>query len=140
MAFRDLLVEQAEQLGKALGKVYTDLLRLKSTGKIALDIEVFNQQLESEIGIDVNQILSSDKGALKQYFDERRFAPQHLEILSAYLKETGESIMNTQPNKAKACLTKALELLEIVDENTQTFSLVRINDKKNIEALLLRCE
>lgn len=140
MAFRDLLVEQAEQLGKAIGKVYADLLRLKSAGKVALGIEVSNQELKSEVDIDVAQIMATDKEALKQYFNKRRFGPQHLEMLGAYFKEAGEALINTQADKAKAYLGKALELLEVADETTQTISLIRMNDQKIIRSLLLRCD
>ena len=139
MAFRDLLVEQAEQLGKALGKVFSDLLRLKSTGKVALGIEVSNQQLKTEVDIDVKQILASDKATLKAYFMDRRFIPHHLEILSAYLKEAGEYKITTEPIEAKAYLQKALELLDIADETTQTISFVRIDKKKVIEELIQDC-
>lgn len=140
MAFRDLLVEQAEQLGKAIGKVYADLLRLKSTGKVALGIEVSNRELKSEVDIDVAQIMATDKEALKQYFNKRRLGPQHLEMLAAYFKEAGEALINTQTDKATAYLNKAVELLEIADETTQTISLIRMNDQKIIRSLLLRCD
>ena len=65
--------------------------------------------------------------------------PEHLEILSKYLKEVGETKITTNINDAKVYLNKSLELLVLIDDITKTMSFERMNQKLQIENMLQQC-
>ncbi len=54
MIQRDLIQQQIEQLGRALGKISTGFLGLKSQGKVALGFEIANEQFNKQL-IEITQ-------------------------------------------------------------------------------------
>ncbi len=136
MLQRDLIKEQIEQLGKAIGKILADFLELKSIGKVAKGIETSNQQLQSQLDINIETVTSLTKPELKDYLQHRKLTANHIEMLSEYLKEIGIEEMKTNKEKAKISLEKAILLLDVADETTRTMSFDRRGKKANIENLL----
>jgi len=136
MEHRDLIKDQIEQLGKVLGKILSDFLGLKTIGQVSQGIEIANKQLKSRLDIDIDKLLSIDNNMFKEYFEKRMMPPEHLEILSKYLKEVGETKITTNINDAKVYLNKSLELLVLIDDITKTMSFERMNQKLQIENML----
>ena len=139
MEQRDFIRDQIEQLGRVLGQAIASFLGLKSTGNVSKGIEVANQQLKSELDIDINELLNLSKIELKKYFNNRNFSDEHLEQLAEYFKEIGKSKVDYDKKGAKTHLKKAITLLEIVDETTKTMSFERINKKTEINNVLQQC-
>ena len=130
---------QIEQLGKVLGKILADFLGLKSKGQVSQGIEISNEQLKSELDIDINKLITLPKNELKDYLLKRKLTENHLEILSEFLMEIGKSKIESNTADAKIYLEKSLEILEIADEVSKTMSFDRINRKKKIENVLQQC-
>ncbi|MAX78546.1 MAG: hypothetical protein CL843_00020 [Crocinitomicaceae bacterium] len=136
MEQRDRLKDEIEQLGKVLAKILSDFLHLKSTGQISQSIKISNQQLESELDIDIHQLLALPHKELTTYLQDRQLTTDHIETLAEYLKELGKSEMDTHKENATLKLKKAMELLDIADEISKTISFDRMHKKNTIAALL----
>lgn len=136
MEQRDLLKDQIEQLGKVLGRILSDFLGLKSAGKADLGIEITNQRLQSELDIDIEKLTALSKSALKEYLANHKLTAEHLEILADYLKEIGIEKLKENPLTARVWLEKAIELIDIADELSETKSYDRINKKNELIDLL----
>ncbi|MCG8576837.1 MAG: hypothetical protein MI810_18295 [Flavobacteriales bacterium] len=137
MEQRDLIKDQIEQLGKVLAKMLSDFLGLKSEGKLSEGIESTNYRLQTELDIDIHQLLNFTKEELKNFFANRQHTPEHLETLSDYLKEAGIAELElNEGGKSKMYFQKAIELLEIANENSQTMSFERMTKQAEIEKLL----
>jgi hypothetical protein len=139
MERRDLIKEQIEQLGKVLGAILTKFLGGKTEGNPAKEIQVIDKQLKEKLNIDIEEMFNIDKTPeLGKYIkSETKLAPQHLELLSEYLQEIGETHFdNNNKKEAKQYLKKALQLLDIADKNSNSLSFTRIDKKAKIEDLL----
>lgn len=58
MEQQDYLKRQIDQIGQLLGQMLADLLDLKGQGKISEGIEITNQSLKSELGIDIQELMN----------------------------------------------------------------------------------
>ena len=52
----DCFLKQIDILGRILGKIVSDLLKLKSKGEIMESIEITSQALKSELDLNLNEI------------------------------------------------------------------------------------
>ena len=137
MEQRDLIKDEIERLGRALGRILSDFLRLKSEGKVNEGIELADRQLVSEVDIDIDKMIALTKEQLRTFLKYRKFTAHHLEDLSEYLAETGQSTIENDPHTATLKLEKAVELLELADEITKTVSFDRMNKMARIQRLLV---
>ena len=136
MEQRDLIKDKIEQLGKVLARIISDFLGLKSKGQFAQGIEISNERFQSELNIDIEKIIRFDKTETKEYFNHRKLAAPHLEVLSEYFIEIGMGKLEANKAGAELYLKKAIELFDIVDKTSKTLSLERINKKTQIENLI----
>lgn len=136
MEQRDLLKDQIEQLGKVLAKILSNFLRLKANNSVAQGIEISNEQLQSELDIDIEKLITLKKTELAEYVKNRRLTESHLETLCEYLKEVGLAKTEINKTEGQLCLEKAVELLDIADEISKTMSFDRINRKNEIKNVL----
>lgn len=133
MEQRDLIKDQIEQLGRVLGKILSDFLGLKSKGRVSQAIELSNEQLKTQLDIDLDEVISLESEQLEEYLVSKKLTAENIEILSDYLSEMGRSQMEMNQQNAKRVLTKAIELLNIADKTSKTICFNRINKRNNIE-------
>lgn len=131
MPIRDLLQAQVEQMGKALGKVLVDVLDLKSTENINEGIEVCNEQLSTLLKIEINDLRALTFDDLRLFAKERNLTDGHLETLSQYFTELARQQQSVGID-SDSTFQKAIDLLTLADEISQTFSLSRMETKKKI--------
>lgn len=136
MEQRDLLKDQIEQLGIVLAKILADFIGLKSNNNVALEIEILNERLQSDLGIDIEKLITLKKTELAEYVKNLNLTETHLDTLSEYLKEVGIAKNEINKNEGQLYLEKALELLDITDDTSKTFSFDRMNKKSEIKNLL----
>ena len=136
MQQRDILKDQIEQLGQALGKLISKFLKLDSSGDITSHIEFTNQQLKSELDIDLDQLVGFNQNELKGFIEEKNFTAEHLEMISEYLAKIGTHKANSKKDNANAYLTKAIDLLESANDISQMISFDRIKRIKEIKNML----
>ena len=130
MIQRDIIQQQIEQLGRALGKIITAFLDLKSQGKVAEGFQIANQQFNSELDIDIDKLLGFDKAALADYFVEQPITSGHLEQIADYVLELGEHQSDTAAKtNAFSC---AYNLVELANAKSDTFDMNRQFKLKDI--------
>lgn len=136
MEKRDFLLNQIEQLGKVLAKILSDFLKLKSDGNGAQGIEISNERFQSELDIDIDELLTLSSNELKSYLETRSLTDNHIEIISDYLFEIGKMEFENNEAKEKLTLEKAYELLDVADDISRTTSFQRISKKNKLKNLL----
>jgi len=136
MKQRDILMDQIEQAGRALGKIFADFMGLKSGGNITNEIAITNQRLQSQLDINIEHLLSLKRRDATEYLQDRVGTDEHVETLSDYLKDIGLFKKKTNDSEFQLYLSKALEFLEIADDISRTMSFDRNRKKTEIRDLL----
>jgi len=136
MEQRDLIKDQLEIFGKALSKILGNFLGLKNGPNSDLAFEQTNQQLKTELDIDIDLILEISPQQLTSYLLEKKIPPPHLETLIDYVIEMGEHALKSNHIKGKLILTKALEMYKVLDLNSNTYSFERREKEQKIMQLL----
>jgi len=123
-------------MGKVLARILSDFMGLKSQGKTTQGIEISNESLKSELDLDIDLILSLKNEELSAYLTERKLTSEHIEMLADYLAEIGEHAMSTDKQYAMKILEQTLELYNVADAISNTYSFDRISKKDKIKASL----
>ena len=139
MEQRDLIKDQIEQLGKVLGKILSDFLGLKAQGKVAQGIEISNENLKSELDLDIEIILSLNGQELSEYLKDKKLTSEHIEKLIDFIAEIGEHTMLTDKNQAIRIFKKILEMYKIVNAISNAYSFERIHKEEKIKNVLQQC-
>ena len=85
MERRDIFKEEIERFGRALGKIISEFFTLKDKGKTSLAIEVTNQQLKTQLDIDMNILSTLEPGELESYLSEKNLPVEYTDVLVDYL-------------------------------------------------------
>lgn len=136
MEQRDLIKEQIDQLGKVLGIILADFLGLKRDLGGAKGIEITNTRFQAELDLDIEHLLSLEKGELEHFLEEHKIATDHLDVLSEYLMGAGEGLIDEDSEKAAVYLTKSLEVMDILDTTTRSLSFQRVERRSRVKKLL----
>lgn len=136
MLKRDYIMDQIEQMGKAISALLSGFLGMKSEGKAAIGLGITNRQFKEDLDIDVNLILKLPENDLRNYFEERKLVQYHLDKIAFYFLEIGESMLVGNNADAKDYLTKAKQLLDLAADFTKTASIEQLNTMKRIDSLL----
>jgi hypothetical protein len=139
MEQRDFLKDQIEQMGRVLAKIFSDFLGFRAKGQIFQGIEIMNHRLQSGLDIEIEKLNTFTKNELNNYLQRRQLTAEHIEILSECLKEIGKGELKRNKEEAKISLEKAIELLDIADEISNTMSFDRIKKKDEIKNVLHQC-
>ncbi len=134
MQQRDIIKDEIEQLGRALGKVLANFFALKNKGAISLAVEVTNQNLQSEIDLDINKLALLNEKEMEDYVQSKKLTDRHLDQLATYVFEIGISKKGnlTGTNRLKWFRT-AKRLLELVEKISNTITFERISLKEKVE-------
>ena len=123
MIQRDIIQQQIEQLGRALGKIITGFLGLKTAGNVMEGFRVANQQFKKALDIDIDQLLEMDKALLTDYLKDKHFTSTHLEEIAGYVEVLGD---HQSDNAAKTnAFGTALNLMELANEQSEVFDMNR---------------
>jgi len=136
MLKRDYIMDQIEQMGKAISALLSGFLGMKSEGKAAIGLDITNRKLKDDLDIDVNLILKLPENDLRNYLEERKLVQYHLDKIAFYFLEIGESKLDENDTSAKNYLIKAKQLMDLAAEFTKTTSLEQLNLLKKIGDLL----
>ena len=123
----DLIQAEIEKLGFFLQRLLANFLNGNSAGNSIEAVDLVTNELKNELDFDLPLFVSLSSDEMKKYLSNFKFNEQHLEKLADLLAE-----MNT----SKIYLTRALELLDLVDEISNSFSFERNNKKIKIQQLL----
>ena len=131
MVKRDLILDQIEQMGAFLRKLVANFSNSNSfnDGNGASD-SVINE-LNDEIGFDLNLFLTLSVEDAKKYLSSYKFSEEHLETLSNLLVK-----LSVDATTKMEYLSKALLILDFSDGISNTFSFERNNTKNKIKELI----
>tara|TARA_Y100000589_G_scaffold321098_1_gene351912 strand:+ start:139857 stop:140309 length:453 start_codon:yes stop_codon:yes gene_type:complete len=133
MQKRDLFKDEIERLGKALANLLSEIVQLKSGENNIAQINNYNKRLQQQLNISVDELISLTKPELLSYLKNKNFNANHIDSLAKILVEQSHILIhNKELLQAKSRLNKAIELLEITDEISNTLSFERIALKNNI--------
>ena len=127
MEKRDLIQAEIEKLGFFLQRLLANFLNGNSAGNSIEAFDLVTNELKNELDFDLPLFVSLSNDEMKKYLSNFKFNEQHLEKLADLLVEM---------NSSKAYLIRALELLDLVDEISNSFSFERNNKKIKIQQLL----
>ena len=131
MEQKDYLQNQIEQLSFFLKKLLANILALKSSGN-ELDVEsLVSNELTNELNFDVNEFKLLSKYELKSYLQKFNFNENHIEKLAEIFIEMSSLNSNTVIENQNY-ISKAIELLELADENSNSFSVERNQTKTKL--------
>jgi hypothetical protein len=135
MEKRDLILDEIEQLGYFLRKMFAAFLDKNSIGNTTEALDLVTNEFKSELDFDLPFFVDLSKEEIKSYLLNFKFNEQHLENLSELLKEMSSS-KSFDKETSNKYLKKALELLDFADEKSNSFSFERNNRKNQIKILL----
>ena len=127
MEKRDLIQAEIEKLGFFLQRLLANFLNGNSAGNSIEAFDLVTNELKNELDFDLPLFVSLSNDEMKKYLSNFKFNEQHLEKLADLLVEM---------NSSKAYLIRALELLDLVDEISNSFSFERNSKKIKIQQLL----
>ena len=127
MEKRDLIQAEIEKLGFFLQRLLANFLNGNSAGNSIEAVDLVTNELKNELDFDLPLFVSLSNDEMKKYLSNFKFNEQHLEKLADLLVEM---------NSSKAYLIRALELLDLVDEISNSFSFERNSKKIKIQQLL----
>jgi hypothetical protein len=136
MEKRDYLMDQIEQLGQALASIFSKLYKQKGQGKVPEAIEMTNQSLKAELGLDIDELSAIPAELFVDTFKmEKKFSFENLERLADILlliadKSEEENILHDQSLNLYA---KSLSVYNYLNENDLTYSFER---QAKIEGIL----
>lgn len=127
MEKRDLIQAEIEKLGYFLQRLLANFLNGNSTDNSIEAADLVTNEFKNELDFDLPHFVSLSNIEMKKYLSNFNFNEHHLEKLADLLIEM---------NSSKKHLTKALELLDLVDEISNSYSFERNNKKIKIQQFL----
>jgi hypothetical protein len=132
MEQRDYLLRQAELFGQVLGKLLAKLLNLKNQEQTSSAIEITNQTISEDLGLDMNALTELDTNDLIQLLiAEKKFSNENVERLADIFFILAE---NRHPEEKNQLNKKCLAMYEYVEAIDPTYS---INRHLKIEQIIL---
>ena len=135
MEQKDYLMNQINEMGRVLGKILADLFRLKIQGKVSDSVQFVNHSLKQKIAFGFDELLELPARKMVDLLQiEQGFNDENLESLADLMHETAElndlksdSILSNHLNQ------RALEILEHLNDYSETFSVTRGNHIRKIK-------
>ena len=130
----DYFLKQIDILGRILGEIVSDLLKLKNKGEIMESIEITTQALKNELDLNLNDILLLQNEKIVEFLqEEKKFDNGHLDKLAEILFILGYD--HVSENRINI-LEKSLTIYEYLNKNSTTYSPERITRIGKINKVL----
>lgn len=132
----DYFLKQIDMLGRILGKILSNLLKLKKEGEINGCFEITSQALKDELNLNITEILQLENKILINFLQtEKKFTNENLEQIAEILFVLG---IEADMENRITFLEKSLTLYEYANENSISYSLKRIGRIKEIRSEINR--
>ncbi len=119
---QDYLKRQIDQLGKVLGKILAEILRLKKQGNVSDVVLVSHQMFKSELDLDIDEILNIPYSDFaERLVAEYDFNNNTLNKLADILLSLAEG----NAYKREVIHSKCIQIYEYLDKTERTFSFDR---------------
>ena len=139
MEKRDYLMDQIEQLGRALAMIFSKLMDFRNQGKVPEAIEMTSLSLKSELNLDLDELLAipTDEFIIRLK-EDKKFNYANLEILADILLHIADEtdISNPDSKQHLNLYDKALKVYIYLNERDLTYSFERQSKIERIESIL----
>jgi len=139
MEKRDYLIDQIEQLGQALARIFSKLKDIRNQGKVPEAIEMTSLSLKSELNLDLDELLAipTDDFVIRMK-EDKKFNYANLEILADILLHLADETAGSNPDSTQNLnlYNKALKVYSYLNERDLTYSFERQAKTERIESLL----
>ena len=124
MEQQDYLMRQFNILGRVLGRMLSDLVGLKSQGKMVDGIEVATQALKSELDIDINELVDIPTNDFVEFLvSEKDYTNDNLDKLAEILLMIADH--EEDEGWSRKLYEKVLTIYLYLEETDNVFSLDR---------------
>lgn len=139
MEKRDYLIDQIEQLGQALARIFSKLKDIRNQGKVPEATEMTSLSLKSELNLDLDELLAipTDEFVIRMK-EDKKFNYANLEILADILLHLADETAGSNPDSTQNLnlYNKALKVYSYLNERDLTYSFERQAKTERIESLL----
>jgi hypothetical protein len=126
MPQEDYFKRQVDLLALALAKLLDRFLRLKSTGLLNNDLQLFNNDLKTEIGLDLNDFINLPAERVAEILKERKLNDLHLDMLGEMLFQLADFYeQSTEREKVRSVYDKLILIYEQLASRDPIYSLER---------------
>jgi len=139
MEKRDYLMDQIEQLGQALAKLFSKLYGLRNQGRTPECVEMTSKSLKTELNLDFNELISIPTGDfVSKLSEDKKLSHDNLERLADILLLIADEKYNSEPGSDQAgnLYSKCLEIYNYVSDSDLTFSFERQSKVDKIVSML----
>jgi len=136
MQQEDWLIRQINQLGRVLGKILSDLLGLKTQGKVGEGIEAAEQALKNELDLNIDDLTTiPTERFIKTLQEGKKLSEDDFDKLADIFFLIAEELSQrgTDDKKKKKLYEKALTIHEYLDKTGSTYSIDRHNKIEKIK-------
>ncbi len=135
MIQRDFIKRQLEELGRTIGKVISDMLKLKERGMVNEGITLLQETLKNSFDLDIEKIFSLPlENFIETLVKEKKLSSAHLSYVGDIIYATAELFeQKKEIEKAKKLYQKVLIIFNYIDQTEKTFSLERKNKIEKIK-------
>ena len=119
----------------AFAKMIAAIIGLREKGELDKARKLVEEAYDRILRVDAGEIKKFDEAQWKQFCIKR--SPEELEMLADLLKAEGEFPVDSgNAREAGQLLLKALELLKLVDAQSASFSITRLEKISELEQKL----
>ena len=130
----DYFLNQIDILGRILGKIVSDLLKLKNKWDVMESIETTTQALKAELDLNLSEILRLDNEVFVNFLlEDKKFNNGHLEKIAEILFILGYDQIS---ENRMFFLEKSLTLYQYLNKNSTSYSPERITRIEKINKIL----
>ena len=125
MEQKDFLLREIERLGQVITAIRQKLLGGNNRLAISVEKEVDDAKgmLLAEVEVDLDKLLDLNKEETADYVNSfKGFNAVNIELLAEYMAQVG---FKMQSDKSKIYLEKALQLYELTNVKSETYSFER---------------
>ncbi len=136
MERRDVFKDEIERLGRALGKIISEFFNQKNSGKVDFGIAITNQQLKTQLDIDISKLMLLDTDELAPFLTEKKLTPEHIESLVDYIIEVADHASHQNADQAIRLYERALGMYAIATRLSKIYPFDRINKEHHVKGKL----
>ena len=136
MERKDHLLDQIEQVGKALARILGRFLNASPTATTEISSLHLAEQLKDELDIDLNALYTMPQNELIGYLSVRHFDPTKMEQFGDLLAEMVRMGDELDVSRQKPLIELAINLYNAVGGVSKTFSFERNTKVEALETLL----
>ncbi|MBP6312508.1 MAG: hypothetical protein WAR83_14725 [Flavobacteriales bacterium] len=139
MERKDLLLDQIEQVGRALSNVLANFLGTGTLGYIEIRTETAITQLRTEVGVDLSSLFELGTDELMTKLTNSGFDHKRIEQFGDLLASMVEPNAECADTRRRQMLDLALKLYGLAGSISSTYSMERNEKEINVQRLIEAC-